>query len=102
LTVEIERDLISLIAQLRVNMPAGPNDKNYEKEWLKMTLDFDKIQQQKESNFMMKIVMENLEKAIDFELKLPFKKVRVEMYGNLMIINEILFIIFNFFLTNFH
>lgn len=56
-------------------IPADGNDKNYEKEFLRTSLDVQKFFNGVQGSFLTKNIMETFFKSIDFEPKFPFKKV---------------------------
>jgi hypothetical protein len=51
------------------------NDKNFVRELFKSTLDLEKAMKGIYGNFLLRTFFENAAKSVDFELKLPFKKV---------------------------
>jgi hypothetical protein len=74
-SMEFQRDLYKMAAQLRLMLPSASNDQVFDREWAKVTIDFNKFQEQRNVNFLIKVMMENFEKSADFQLRFPMKKV---------------------------
>jgi hypothetical protein len=61
-------------ADFKIMSPKDENDKNYERELAKSTIDIEKAMKGALGNYMFRSFFENFAKSADFELKLPFKK----------------------------
>jgi len=65
-----------VLVYLKVSFPLNDQDKNYQREFLKTTIDAERLFQGVTGNFVAKSLSENLLKSLDFEPKFPLKPVR--------------------------
>lgn len=73
--VEIQK----LMAFIVMKVPENDKDKNYQKEFFRTSIDFQKIFNGVQGSFISKILTESLFKHADFQLKFPFKKVKLNI-----------------------
>jgi hypothetical protein len=59
-----------------LSIPKDKNDQNYENVVIRSSVDMCKMFQGITGNFLTRMVMENIKKIIDFDLKCPIDKVR--------------------------
>lgn len=64
-----------MMVQLKLMVPSDDNDKSFQKEFFRTSIDVQKLFNGVQGNFIVKVIMENFFKSIDFEPKLPFPKV---------------------------
>lgn len=57
-----------------INVPSYENDKDFQKELLRSTINLCKIKQGVMGNFFIKLFLENFEKSSDYKMECPFKK----------------------------
>lgn len=75
-TLELFETIENFLASIIVRVPANEKDKNYQKEFYRTTIDFKKVLKGIQPSFVAKVIMENFQKAADFEVKFPFQKVK--------------------------
>lgn len=68
-------DIVKSIMLIEFNVQKDKTDRNYEKELIKSSTNICKMVQGVFGNFVTKMIMEDLNKFIDFDLTCPFKKV---------------------------
>jgi hypothetical protein len=66
--------------EFKVMTQIDENDKNYERELFRTNVDFGKMMKGIQGNFFLRSFMEAYTKSVDFELKLPFEKVKSQYY----------------------
>lgn len=77
LTIEF-KDVVQKITMIvSLKIAEDENDTVFRRELFKGTMDVEKLLKGNFGSFFMKIFMENYFKSIDFEPKLPFKKVNL-------------------------
>lgn len=64
-----------MMMQLKIMVPADDNDKSFQKEFFRTSIDVQKLFNGIQGNFIVKVMMENFFKSIDFEPKFPLQKV---------------------------
>lgn len=65
-----------MIGHVRITTPMDDDDKIYAKPFFSTSVDVSKLLKGVQGNFVLKVFLENFFKSIDFEPKLPMKKVR--------------------------
>lgn len=85
MTLELFAFVTKMMTNLRLALPESGGDKDYRREFFKVTIDMNKFFKGNSGNFMSNALMENFNKSIDFEPKFPMKKV----------INAVLFVTLN-------
>jgi Protein of unknown function (DUF1091) len=68
-------DIFKILIQFEFNVQKDKNDRNYERQLIKTTVNVCKMSQGVLGDFLAKMIMENIHEFIDFEFKCPFKKV---------------------------
>lgn len=76
MTVESFEQIDEMKIYVKVLLP--DKDETYNNEILNSVIDVKKLLNGIQGNFLAKSIMENLVKSADFDLKFPFKKVRIE------------------------
>lgn len=61
---------------VRITTPMNDDDKTYEKEFFRTSVDVEKLMKGVQGNFVIKVFLENFLKSIEFEPKFPMNKVR--------------------------
>lgn len=89
--IETFVDIVSVILYIKLNIPESPNDQKYQKVFFQTVCDIKKIINGTSTNFITRSIMEKFSTSVDFELKLPFKKVRIitSNYFQIFITKEI-------------
>lgn len=64
-----------MMVQLKIMVPADENDKSFQKQFFKTSIDVQKLFNGVQGSFVLKVIMENFFKSIDFEPKFPLPKV---------------------------
>jgi len=82
-----KKDIQKLRVIAAINLAAGPQDKNYEIELLKVTLDGDRILKALTGTVLMKSILDSYFKALDFVPQLPFKAVSQRQLASRIIEN---------------
>lgn len=65
-----------LIGYLKIYMPENPGDKEFKKEYLRMTIDHEKLLNGVFGGFVMRAFMENVKSSLNEDIKFPIKKVK--------------------------
>lgn len=65
-----------LMAHVKINVPADENDKVYQKEFLRTSIDVKRLFDGVQGNFIFKVFMENFMKSFEVEPKFPLRKVK--------------------------
>lgn len=61
---------------MTINVPESENDMEYRREFFKASIDAEKILDGKFGSYVLKAIMENFIKSMEFDPKFPFKKVQ--------------------------
>lgn len=69
-----------MIGNVRITTPIDDDDKTYEKQFFRTSIDVEKLLKGVQGNFVMKVFLENFFQSIDFEPKFPMKKVRIKYF----------------------
>jgi hypothetical protein len=75
-TVEIKQIITKYKVEFKVMIQKNENDKNFERELIKTTIDVGKAINGIHGNFFLRAFYENFAKSADYERKMPVKKVR--------------------------
>lgn len=75
ITFEIFQVVERCVLHLKLNLPENDNDKKFQREFYSTTIDVAKLFKGIFTNFIMRAIMENLAKTIDFEPIFPLTKV---------------------------
>lgn len=85
-TIDVVFEFFADVKKLKIftalNVPLYENDKDYQKEIFRASIDAEKMLKGIQKSYFTKVLMENYFKAIDFELKFPFKKVNIVLLVN--------------------
>lgn len=79
-TLVAQVDIVKMKVAVEVNLPQDQYDQAYQRNLYRASIDVEKILDGAFGSFVFKIFMENFKNTIDFEPKLPFKKVRSAFY----------------------
>jgi hypothetical protein len=71
----LKTDLLALVSQVLLKVPENENDINYRRKWFSVTLNVEKFLNGVGSYSFLMHVMRDLRSHLDFEPKLPLKKV---------------------------
>jgi uncharacterized UPF0160 family protein len=71
-------DILQMIIHFEFNVQKDKNDRSYGRQLLKTSTNVCKMSQGVLGDFIARMIMEDLHSVIDFDLKCPFKKVRIE------------------------
>ena len=74
-TVEIFDSLEKINVYVKVSLPEKPGDNQYRRELMSTVVDVEKLSKGIYSNGLLRVLMENFHKSINYELKFPLKKV---------------------------
>lgn len=74
-TLEAFVKIEKILAAVVIRVPGDSNDKNFQREIYRTTIDFQKFFEEVQGSFITRVVKENLMKSIGFDLKFPFEKV---------------------------
>jgi hypothetical protein len=76
-TINFFYDVSKITIFLTFSIGKDKNDKNYERTVLKTSISACKMMQGVVGDFVTKTMMHTLKDYVDFELKCPFKKVKI-------------------------
>lgn len=76
-TFDVFADIAMIVISVKINIPENENDKNYGREFFKTSINLAKLFSGVQSSFVAKLFMETLVGRIAFDLKLPFKQVKL-------------------------
>lgn len=83
-SISVAAETFSVISKLWVyltlNIRENENDKNYNREIIRTVVDVDKTVKGIYGNSIVKFLAELIFKSLEFEFKLPLKKVRFFFY----------------------
>jgi hypothetical protein len=68
-------DIIKEFMQFEIFAQKDKNDRNYERQLIKTTINVCKMVEGTLGDFVAKMIMEDLHNYIDFDLKCPFRRV---------------------------
>jgi hypothetical protein len=74
-TVQILQTLEKSMMYIQVNVPQDKQDEKYRKLIVKTRIDMKKMLDGVNSNYVSRMIMENLMKTVNIELKFPMKPV---------------------------
>lgn len=71
--------LQKLRVKMRIKMPQDESDKLFQREFMRTTIDVDKLFSGVEGSFVVRVFMEKFASTLDFDLKFPFLPVSRSM-----------------------
>jgi len=74
-TFLLKKDLLKLVAKVAINFAANSQDKNYEIEFFKVTVDAETLFKGLRGNFLTKQVATKMLKSMNFPIDFPWKAV---------------------------
>lgn len=77
ITLETFIPIHGIILNFVLRSPDTVNDQNYQRVFLRTSVNFDKFLKGNRGNFLAGILMEQFVKTLDFELKFPLRKVQL-------------------------
>lgn len=77
-TFNLLETVLSMKIHLRVQLPEDENDRIFQKELLKTSIDVGKVFSGISGNFFVKSVVDSLLKSFEFEAKFPFRPVNID------------------------
>lgn len=75
LTLDVFETILTMKSYLTIRLPTDKNDRTFQKELMKTSIDVGKIFSGNAGNFFIKGILDNLLKAIDFKPILPIPPV---------------------------
>lgn len=75
MTVYYGTEIIKVMALISFNVQKDKNDRNCERELIRTSINICKMAQGVLGDFIAKMIMQDLHKFIDFDMKCPYKKV---------------------------
>lgn len=61
--------------QMKINVPADKDDKNFQKEVFRNSIDYKRLLEGARGNYVIQVLVDNFFKSLDFEPKLPMMPV---------------------------
>lgn len=61
--------------QMKINVPADKDDKNFQKEVFRNSIDYKRLLEGARGNYVVQVLVDNFFKSLDFEPKLPMMPV---------------------------
>lgn len=80
-TLESFIDFDNILVLSKLYLPDDKSGKSFTREYFSTSLDVSKITKAMKANALIRVVVEDLLKSLDFELKFPMKKVRFMSYS---------------------
>jgi len=71
----IKRDVAKVTVAVAIDLQAGPNDKRYKTEFLRLSVDLEKIMKGLKGNILTRDIAKSFAKSLDFKLEFPLKAV---------------------------
>jgi len=71
----LKKDVQKMLCTLNINVAAGPDDKDYGIELLKTTFDVESMQKNLKGNFILREIIKNFIKSMDYDYGFPLKAV---------------------------
>jgi Protein of unknown function (DUF1091) len=68
-------NVVKLLIQFEFNVQKDKNDRSYERQLIKSTVNVCRMSQGVMGDFIAKMIMEDIHKFVDFNLTCPFNKV---------------------------
>lgn len=75
ISVNLAYEVSKIMISFSFAVPKDKNDKNFERIIIKSTVNVCKMFQGVMGDFIVKTIMDVLQKSVDFEMKCPFPKV---------------------------
>jgi hypothetical protein len=75
MTIDFSQEVSKMMVFFTFSIPKDKNDKNYERTLIKSNVNACRMISGIIGDFLTKMIMEDLHKYADFELKCPFPKV---------------------------
>lgn len=75
-TCELKADIAKAQIIFKISLPENDNDRSYSREFFKTSIDAVRIANGIQGNSILRSLAGSFLKAIDFEIKFPFKKVQ--------------------------
>jgi hypothetical protein len=72
-------DIVKELIQFEIFVQKDQNDRNYERQLIKTTINVCKMADGILGDFVARMIMDDLHKFIDFDLKCPFRRVRCDL-----------------------
>lgn len=79
LNITIQNNYVvrKLIGYLKIHLPESSEDKEFKKEYLRLTVDHEKLFNGVVGGFIMRSFMENVKSSLDMDIKFPIRKVKI-------------------------
>lgn len=77
ITVNFAYEVTKIMISFSFAVPKDSNDKNFERTIIKSTVNVCKMFQGVMGDFIVKTIMDVLHKSVEFEMKCPFPKVKL-------------------------
>lgn len=75
-TFEFKVTVLKMLLYMKITIPENENDHHFKKELLRTVIDVEKIFKETEATFMVKAVINNIRRFMDFKVKFPLLPVR--------------------------
>lgn len=75
-TFEFNVTVLKMLLYIKISVPENEHDSHYKKELLRTVIDVEKIFKESEATFMVKAVINNIRRFMDFKVKFPLLPVR--------------------------
>lgn len=80
-TFEFKVTVLKILLYIKMSIPENENDSQYKRELLRTVIDVEKVFKESEATFMVKAVINDIRKFMDFKVKFPLLPVRYFLRG---------------------